>query len=271
MKRKTLPLIMVVAATCIAILILGGCGGAKTQDLNESLEQAAQNAREAGSVHAQVNIALSPLEGDAGMALNLQGDARLDMNTKEMEARFTVMGMELSLRYVDEKAYLQFGGKWYTLSGNVVAGIGEGTIASAVNTLASYPELLSSAIEVTELGEKTVGGIKCNNLKVTVDTQAVAAMATVQQLAVELGMTAEEIEGYLKDADLQIEVCVQKDEPTIREVFLSLNTELPNVGKIMGMDLIPSSAHIEITIDAQEYGVPVDVQAPANATPFNGL
>jgi hypothetical protein len=261
----------VFTAICVATLLLGGCGGAKTQDPKESLEEAARNAREAGSVHAQVNIALTPLEGEAGMALNVQGDARLDMNTKAMEASLTVLGMELSLRYVDQKAYLQFGGKWYTLSGNVVAGIGEGTIASAVNTLASYPELLSSAVEVTELGEKTIGGIKCNNLKVTADTQAVAAMATVQQLAGELGMTAEEIEGYLKDADLQIEVCVQKDEPILREVYLSLNTELPNVGKIMGMDLIPSSAHIEITIDAQEYGVPVEVQAPANATPFKGL
>ncbi len=270
MKGKTPFLVMVIAAIYIAVLILSGCGG-KTVDPKESLEQAVSDAREAGSVHAQMNIALTPLEGEAGMALNVQGDALLDMNAKAMEAKFTVMGMELSLRFVDQKAYLQFGSKWYTLSGDIMAGIGQGTIASAVNTLASYPDLLSSIVEVTELGEKTVVGYECNNLKVTVDPQAVAALASVQQLAGELDMTAEEIEEYLREADLRIEVCVQKDEPIIREVYLSLNTELPDVGKVMGMDLIPANAHVEVTIDVQEYGVPVEVQAPSNATPFKGL
>jgi outer membrane murein-binding lipoprotein Lpp len=267
---RTLRLIVVFAAVVATILLLGGCGG-KAQDPKEALEQAASSAREAGSIHAQMNIALSPLGGEAGMALNVQGDARLDMNTKIMDAGFTVMGMELSLRYVDKKAYLQFGSKWYILSGDIAAGIGEGTIASVVNTLASYPDLLSSAVEVTELGEKTIGGYKCDNLQVTADPQVVASLDPVQQLAGDLDMTAEEIEAYLRDSDLQIEVCVQKDEPIIREVFLSLNTELPDIGKIAGMDLLPSQAHVEITIDIQEYGIPVEVQPPENASPFKGL
>jgi hypothetical protein len=258
------------AALLAAILLLSGCGG-KAKDPAESLEQAARRAREAGSVHAQINVALAPLEGEAGMALNAQGDAWLDMDSRLMEARFTAMGMEFSLRYVEGKAYIQFGGKWYVLSGEVMAGLGEGSVASAVNALSSYPDLLSSTAEVSRQGEKTVGNNKCDDLKVTLDYPAMVALEPVQQLADGMGMTPSEIEEYLRDANLEVEAYVQQDEPVIRRVFLSLDTELPDMGKVMGISLLPARAHVEVTIDVVEYGIAVDVQAPPNPTPFKGL
>jgi hypothetical protein len=193
------------------------------------------------------------------------------MDAKVMEARFTVMGMELSLRYVDEVAYLQLGGKWYILEGEVIAGVGEGTIAAMVNLLASYPEIFSETSEVNDLGDKKVGDYQCTNLEVVPDLQAMAGLESVQQLAAELDMTAEEIETYLHDADLRMEVCVQKDEPVMRQVYLAANLELPEMGQIAGIPLLPAKAHIELTIDISEYGMKVEVQAPPEATPFKSL
>ena len=270
MARKTFCLAFVLAALMTAALILGGCGE-KSQDPQEALSAAAQAARDAGTVHAQMSVALSPLEGEAGMGLNIQGDAWIDMDAGVMEARFTVMGMELNLRYVDGTAYLQFGGKWYEVTGEVIDGIGEETIDAAVNVLTSLPEIISSNLELKELGDKKVGDYDCTNLEIVPDLQAISAMDSVQKLADELGMTAEELEDYLAGADVVIEVCIQKDEPIIREAFLAASMELPSISDVMGIPLLPEKARIEITIDFPEYGVEVDVQAPADAAPFEGL
>jgi len=270
LSKRALPLVILFAVICTSALIFGGCGG-KTQDPKETLAQAARGAREAGSVHAQINVILAPLEGESGLGVNVQGDAWLDMNGKALEARFTVMGMELSLRYVDGKAYLQMGGKWYVLTGEVIAGIGEGVIGALVNVLVTYPELFSSTAEVSELGDKKVGDYQCTNLKVVPDLQAIAALGPVQKLAGELDMTADEIEGYLQGTDLKMEACLQKKEPVIREVYLAANVELPQMGEVAGIPLLPTKAHMEAQIDFPEYGMMVEVQPPPNPAPFKGL
>jgi hypothetical protein len=269
--KRALPLALLLAAALAALLILGGCGGT-TRDQQQALADAVEAARDAGSAHAQMNVSLSPMEGEGGMGLNVQGDAWLDMNSKMLEARFTVMGLELSLRYVDGSAYIQFGGTWYELTGEVLNGVGPGTMDSLVEVLTSVPDIFSSNIDVTELGEKNVGGYECDNLEVKPDLEAIASMDSVRKLAEDLGMTTDEIVGYLQDADLVMEVCVQRDEPVIREVFLAANVDLPDVSDLVGgIALLPQRAHVEITMDFPEYGVEVNVQAPADAKPFKGL
>jgi hypothetical protein len=253
-----------------AAMLFGGCG-TKSQDPQESFTAAAQAAREAGSTHAQMNVALSPLEGEKGMALNLQGDAWIDMDAGALEARFTIMGMEISLRYVEETAYVQFGGKWYVVEGEVIEGVGEGTIDALMGTLSSIPEIISSTLELKELEDKKVGDYECTCLEVVPDLQAISAMDPVRKLAAELDMSEDEILEYLEGADVVIEVCIQKDEPVIRQVFLAANVELPSMSDIVGIPLLPERAHVEITMDFPEYGVEVDVQAPEGATPFEGL
>jgi hypothetical protein len=268
--KRAFPLALLLAATLAALLILGGCGGT-ARDQQQALADAVQAAREAGSAHAQMNVSLSPLEGEGGMGLNVQGDAWLDMNSKMLEARFTVMGLELSLRYVDGTAYIQFGGRWYELSGDVLDGVGPGTIDSLVEVITSIPDIFSSNVEVKELGEKKVGGYECDNLEVKPDLEAIASMESVGKLAEDLGMTTDEIVAYLQDADLVMEVCVQKDEPVIREIYLAANVDLPDVSDLVGIALLPQRAHVEITMDFPEYGVEVNVQAPEDAKPFQGL
>jgi hypothetical protein len=270
LNRKALPLAVTLAAVLAIFLLLSGCGGEK-HDSAELLDQAAQNAREAGTVHAQLNVVLTPLEGESGMGINVQGDAWLDMDAKVMEARFTVLGMELSLRYVDDTAYLQLGEDWHILEGEIMAGIGEETIVAMVDALASYPDIFSQTSEVNELEEKKVGNYQCTNLEVVPDLEAIAALDAVQQLAADLDRSSEEIETYLRDADLRMEVCVQEDEQVMRQVFLAADLDLPEMGQVMGIPLLPSNAHLDLTIDISEYGVKVEVQPPPEATPFQDL
>ena len=270
MTRRALFILLPLALLMAAILLLGGCG-AENQDPKEMLEAAIQAARDAGSTHAQLNVAISDLEEEPGMGLNIMGDAWLDMDARELDSRFTVMGLELSLRYVDDTAYLQFGGDWYVLSTDVIEGVGENAIDALMDVLASIPEVFASNVEVKEMGEEKVGDYECTRIQVMPDLQAISALESVARLAAELDMDPDQLLAYLEDADIAMEVCVQNDEPVIREAYLAASTELPSVGDIMGIALLPEIARVEITMVFPEYGMEVEVQAPSEASPFEGL
>ncbi len=269
MARKALCPAVLPALLLAIALLLGGCG-AKSQDPKEMLATAVQAARDAGSAHARLNVSISPLEGEKGMGLNVQGDAWLDMDAGVMDTRFTVMGMELSLRYVETTAYLQFGGKWYVLTADILEGVGEETIAAAVDALSSIPEVISSGTEATAMGDEKVGGFSCTRMEVVPDPRAIAALEPVAKLAAELDMSPDELVDYLEEADVEMEVCVQKDEPVIREVYLAASVKLPSIGDLVGIPLLPDTARVEITMYFTEYGVSVDVRAPTGAEPFKG-
>lgn len=257
-------------ALLTVMMLLAGCGS-KAQDPEEVLDTAVRAARDAGSAHARINVSMSPLEGEQGMGLNLQGDAWVDMESGTLEARFTVMGMEFSLRYVEGEAFLQIGGTWYMLEGEIAGGIDAGAVDTAVKALSSLPEIVSSTREVRELGDKKVGEYDCTVMEVVPDLQAITSMGAVRELAEELGMGEGEVLEYLEGAELSMQVCIQKDEPVIRQVFLAASVELPSLDDVVGIPLLPERARVEITMDFPEYGVEVKVQAPADATPFEGL
>lgn len=270
MSKRFLTILPVLIAVFVVALLLAGCGE-KSSDPQNDLSLAAQHAKDAGSVHAQANITLEPLEGEPGMGLNIQGDAWLDLNAEALEARFTVMGMELSLRYVDGTAYVEWGGEWYYLTDEAVADLGIGAIESLVKLLVNYPDLFSNVSGVVELGDKTVGDYECTEIRVTLDVEAITAMEPVQELAAEMDVTPDEINDYLKESGLEITVCVQKDEPVIREIYIVADVELPEVGEVAGIPLLPTRAHMEMQVIFPEYGVQVEVQPPTDAKPFEGL
>ena len=265
-----MPVTFLLAAVLALVFILAGCGDGKIKDPQEALAAAALAAREAGSAHAQMNVSISPLEGEGGMGLNVQGDAWLDMDARALEARFTVMGFELSLRYVEDTAYVQFGGTWYELQPDAL-GVGEGTIGALFQVLAAIPDIITSGAEVNELEDKKVGNYECTNFEVIPDLEAIAALEPVQQLAAELDMEMDELVQYLQDADVVMQVCVQKDEPVVRQAFIAATVELPDIADVIGIALLPEIARVEMTVDFPEYGMEVDVQAPEDAKPFEGF
>ncbi|MEW6554851.1 MAG: hypothetical protein AB1384_11260 [Actinomycetota bacterium] len=270
MTKRAFFLAITLTTLLAVVLALAGCGG-KEQSLDESFQAATQAARDAGSAHAQINASLSPLEGEGGMGLNVQGDAWMDMDAGALEARFTVLGMEVSLRYVDGTAYVQFGGGWYVLQGELMEDIDEGTIDALVGLLSSIPEIISSTVELNEVGEKSVGDYECVEVELVPDLPAIMALDPVRKLVGELDMSEDEALEYLEEADIAIEVYIQKDEPVIRRAYLAATMELPAMGDIVGIPLLPEVARIEVTVDFPEYGVEVDVKAPEDAKPFEGL
>lgn len=270
MKSKSILIAGLLAAVMLAALLIAGCGS-KAQDPQESLAQATQAAREAGSVKAQLNVNITPQEGTTGMTMNVQGDASLDMKAKTMDATFSVIGIDVELRYVNGAGYLKWGNTWYELTGELVPGIGKDTVDGLVNLLAGYPDLFSNVTDMTKAGDKKVGNYDCTNYDVTPDYNALAANVSIQQLASQLGLQSDNLENTLQQAGFQMQVAIQKGEAIIREVSIVANADMPQGGKIMGIPLLPEKAHIEAQIDFPEYGITVKVDAPAGAKPFTGI
>lgn len=269
--RIFLPAFACLLVLTVAAVNAAGCGGKR--DYGRELQQAAEKAVAAGSFHARFNAVITPLEGASGMGLTAQGDAWLDMDPVAAEARLTVLGMEISLRYVEEKPYLQMGGQWYEVPASLLQemGWGEGALPAALDVLASAPEVVSHASSVSEAGVKKVDGRECTELVVTLDLQEVVAMEAVRGLADELDMSPEELLSFLEDAEPEMRVCVQRDEPVVRQIYLAFSSELPELGGLAGMGLLPRRARVELTMDLPEYGMEVKVEAPSGAKPFKGL
>ncbi len=273
MKRRALaavPLALGLAALLLVPAWLCGCGK-KEQPPRERLEAAAEAAREAGSAHAQLFVSVSPREGERGTSMNVQGDVWADMQAGNMEARLTVLGMEVAARYVEGRAYVRFGGQWYVLEGEIAQGVDEEAVTALAGLLGAAPEIVSAAEEVEKVGERKVGDDLCEVFSVKPDLPAIAALPAVREVGAALGMSEEEVVEYLEDAGVTMEVCVRKDAEIIRQVVATADVELPDLGEVAGIPLLPESAHLEITVDFPAFGVEVNVQVPPDARSIRDL
>ncbi len=260
------------AAALVAMMVLGlsaGCGS-EERDYGKDLVDAAAALAEAGSAHILVNAVVSPPEGEAGMTLNVQGDAWADLNAPAMEARFTVLGMELSFRYVGGEAFLRVGGSWYSLAAEKPGGPGE-LPASLVAVLKALPEILASTASVERVGEKRAASFDCVELEVRLDAGALVEREAVRGLAEDLGLSPAELEDLIAASHPLLRVCIQKGEPVIRQVFLAADVDLSLIGERLGSGLLPEKGRLEVTADLPEHGVEVSVEPPAEARPFEGL
>lgn len=272
MKRAYNMVSVALAATALLLASLTACGcGDKGLPPRERLEAAANAAREAGTAHAQMLVAVSPQAGERGTSMNAQGDVWADMAAEKVEARLTVLGMEVYLRYTEGKAYVFFGGEWYLLEGEIAEGVNEEAVGALAGLLGAAPDIVTSAEQVEKAGERKVGDYDCDVLVVVPDLAAITALPAVRAVGEALGMGEDEVLEYLEGAGVYMEVCVQKGEDVIRQVHVSADIELPDMGEVAGIPLLPEKAHLEVTVDFPAYGVEVDVQPPADAEPFTGF
>ena len=272
MRRTVLQCLLAMCAlTLVALVAAGtsGCGKEKS-DYSGDLTAAAAALSEAGSAHVLVNALVSPPEGEGGMSLNVQGDAWIDFRAPALEARFTVMGMEVSLRYVEGQVFLRAGGRWYTLSPESM-GAGENLPSSLAGLLNSLPELLSASVSVDYLGKKRVGSFDCLEVEVHPDIGALSRREEVMGLAEDMGVDPGELEEIISASHPQIKVCIQEGEPVIRQVFLAADAGFSGFNQWLGLGLLPAEGRVEITADFPEYGVEVAVEPPADARPFKKL
>ncbi len=265
----------VTAAACalflLASLALGSSGcGKEERDYSKDLLAAATALSEEESAHALVNAAVSPLEGESGMAVSVQGDAWIDLREPALEARFTVLGMEISLRYTQGHAYLKAGGNWYSLSAEGM-GVSEKLPSSLMGVVKTLPELLSASVSVDYLGERKVGSFDCAELEVYPDFKSLSEVEQVGRLAEDLGLTPEELQEILSGSNLEMRVCIQKGKPVIRQVYVAADVSLSSFNEELGLGLLPEKGRLELTAEFPEYGVEVAVEAPPEARPFKGL
>ncbi len=270
MLRKASAFTLPAMSLLLVLPFLAGCGG-RVEDPMAMLQDTARNSRAEASMHAQMSATLTPEEGEGGLGLNIQGDAWLDMDAAVAEARFTVMGMELSLRYVDGTAYLQMGGTWYEVASGIMPGIGPGALGAAVEIFTSFPDILTCASEANEVGEEEVGGLKCVVLGVVPDLAAISNLESVRKLADELYMTPQEVEEYLADAEPEMKVSVEKGKLLMRKIYIAANLNLSGLGSVGGLVSLPETARLEFSAQIPEYGMVVEVQPPAEVKPFQGL
>lgn len=271
--RKTLSVTVIAAffllVTWLVAGLATGCGKAE-RDYSKDLVTASEGFSAAGSAHALVNATISPLEGEGGLTLNAQGDAWVDLATPALEARFTVLGMELSLRYTGGRVFIRIGGNWYSLSEESL-GVDEWVDASLMKLAAALPKAIASSATVLFRGDKKVGSFDCAELEVQLDFPALAEMAEVRELAEDLGVGTEELVDMLSGSHPEIRVCLQKDQPVLRQLYLAADLELSSFKETLPVGLLPEKGHLEVTVDFPEYGVEVRVEAPAEARPFTGL
>ncbi len=268
-KRITLPL-TAAATLFLCLSLLAGCGGEK-RDYKRDLADAAAAAVEAGSAHLQLNGTVIPAAGESGLGLTLQGDAWVDLRTFLAEARLTVLGMELSLRYVEGKAFLLLGGNWYVLYGESTEATAKNLSSAISGLLVALPEFLFDSANVNPVGVKKVGDYECDELEVTLDLEALSGLEAVQELASSAEISFEELVERLSASGLVLRVFLQKKEPVIRRVYLAADMSLDYLRGLAGGSLLPARGRVELTMDLPEYGVEVKVEPPAEAKPFKGL
>ena len=254
------------ALVCLAV----GCGKEARDDARD-LVDAASAAVEAGSAHLQLNAELTPLEGEGGLAVSVQGDAWLGLEPTLVEARLTALGLEISARYVEQALYIQMGGTWYRVPPGTLEGFDQGTVQALVEVVRALPDILSASREVVPLGEKKVGERACRRLGVELDLAAAASLEPVRRLAEAMQVPVGEAVAYLDGADLELEVCLEEKKPVIREIFLALDVDLTSLPDIAGLPLLPERARLKVFLQFPEYGMEVEVQPPSESVPFTGF
>ncbi|MEJ5186508.1 MAG: hypothetical protein WHT46_05450 [Candidatus Geothermincolales bacterium] len=246
-----------------------GCGGGKEDPL-EAFQAAASALAETPTVHAQVEGEVSPEEDDKKSSYPFQGDLWLDTAARAMEARMTVLGMELMARYVGGEAYFQWGGKWFYLSQEGKGLFDLDNFRMAMEVLFKLPGLLSAA-EAVPAGEGRAGQHGVLYLDLNFDYRTLAEREDLRGIAEAVGRDPSEISSWLEEADPVIRIGVGKVDKVLREMDLEMEVKLEGPVKLGGMITLPPSMRLRMHVLFPEFGMEVKVAPPTQAEPFRGF
>jgi hypothetical protein len=266
-KRANVHLVL--AALFLLIPGVLGCGGGG-EDPVGTFRAAASTLEGTATLHAQVEGELSPPEEEARTILPFQGDLWVDVAAGALEARMTLLGMDLMARYVGGEAFLHWGGKWFYLSPEGSGIFDRDNIRWAVEVLFRLPRFLSMA-DAEPAGEGQAGQYKVFFLDLRFDYRALAEEAEVRELAVALGRDPSELAHWLEEMDPRIRVGVDKKEKLLRELQLESDIRLEGPVRLGGAIALPSRARFRLHAFFPEFGMEVKVSPPSQAEPFRGL
>jgi hypothetical protein len=248
----------------ILLAMLVGCG---SEDPAALLQESLERTSHARSAKVELQVEATPKEGSQGIPLNLQGTALVDFANQKLEATLGMMGINLEMRLVEGKAYLNFGKDWFVFS--PAKGRRElSELAGSGELFFSYLELLGHNSRVKSLGEEKVAGRASDHLEVIPDLDEIAQLPWVVLLAERAGMKKDEIVGFLEDLELKVEVWVDKNDSLVRKILVFCEVELSRMENF-GLRLLEGPWQLKVNAVFPDYDVPVEVEAPQGAEPFD--
>ncbi len=253
----------------VACLVAGGCGGEKADPVG-AFQIAASALRETTTVHVQVEGELSPREGDRRSSYPFQGDLWMDVTSRSLEARMVLLGMELMARYVRGEAFLQWGGKWFSLPQEGSGVLSREKLGAAVEAFFALPHLLSWA-EAEPAGEGEAGSFKVYYLDLRIDYRKLEEREEFLNLVEAMGKSPADLVMMLEGMNPRIRVGVEKKEKVLREVDVELDIETKEPIRVGGMITLPPNLRFKMRGFFPEFGMEVKVVPPSQAEPFRGF
>ncbi len=256
----------IIAATLLTALLLvaaAGCGG-KTPE--ETLNAGLEKSSTAVSLKADILIETEPESGSRSIPLTLEGTAAVDTVARAASLSVEAMGIEVELRYVEGDSFVELGGEWYTLASgedSFLAALVEGVSEAAF----SYPQLLEQYTEVEDLGQEKVSGRECRHLAVSLELQGLADQPAVEKIGALLDVEPSDLLDELEYLAPEVEVWVDQQDFYIRKITISARVDAGD--GLGGIDLIKGRMGVTGTAVFSEYNLPLEIEAPAQASPFD--
>lgn len=252
--RSRLPVVTGIVAVLLlvagVIVAVAGRGDDGDVDPVTLLGSAPDAARQAGSARMTITMEMR----GTGMSMEIEGSGVTDFSTGATSFELSMLGQPFEMRVVDGTMFLRLP------EATRPAGVTQSWVAMPVAGGAGYlsfagPSTVGGILDavrgmgsdIEELGEDDINGVSARGFRVTVDIEkAIAALPEAQRAEAEasleqmraMGMTGFPMEVWLTDDALPVR---------------------------MNMDLDAGAFTMQMVMDLTDFGVDVDVQAPAEA------
>ena len=223
------------------------------------------------SVHAEGKGAKSPMAADMTMSLGIAGQT-----------------MEFAMMAQDDKAWIQYQGKWYEIDQKTAQGLGVQASPSAapdeqLKGMGLDPEAWGAAYEL--VGTEQMDGTWVHHVKATVDPQKLADslldVANDPSMLKQLGQAGvgKELRETLKEDKAEIrelgdslkntsaDFWIGADDMLMRKATLTMNMDMTGQKDSQGVDTMAMAGSLRLS----EFGEDVSVTPPADALPFSEL
>jgi hypothetical protein len=260
--RRPRSLVLVpVAAVALAGALLSGCGSSAGTTVAltpvAAVQAASQRTAEAGTARMSLVVEVEAAEGSG--RITSEGVLALDGSAADLRATLPadLLDEEVALRVLvaEGTTYLQVDGL-PLLSGTwIEVGEAGGPLGvdadAATGGVDGALEALREVTDVTEVGVEEVGGVSATHYRATLDAGDLAdGLAALGSLA------SKDVSEALGSTTVTIDVWIDEQGRLVR-----LEEQVP----------LPGDGSASITYALSDFGVPVEVEAPAGAVNLDAV
>jgi hypothetical protein len=249
------------AAVALAGALLSGCGSPAATSVAltpvAAVQAASQRTAEAGTARMSLVVEVDAAEGSG--RITSEGVLALDGSAADLRATLPadLLDEEVALRVLvaDGTTYLQVDGL-PLLSGTwIEVGEAGGPLGvdadAATGGVDGALDALREVTDVTEVGVEAVGGVTATHYRAVLDAGDLAdGLAALGSLA------SKDVSEALADTSITIDVWIDEQGRLVR-----LEEQVP----------LPGGGSASITYALSDFGVPVEVEAPAGAVDLDAI